>query len=483
MADRVPRLPRRFNPYLHQLQGYYVGQDIYNVPKPVLVMDKAKMRRHCNSLSMAAEALGLGLRTHVKTHKVSRRVRSKLLVLLLMILVQTIEGAELQVNESKSIRLIVSTIAELEHLLPLINDYQYENRIVNVLYGVPLAQSSITRLAAISRKMAGAALSFLVDHPDQVDDLVKYCKLTANRPTVYLKVDTGYHRAGRPPSAMNKGNMIQRLLKMEERQTLAIIGLYSHSSLSYNDSTPDQALATLEAEIDGCMDALSNIAHLFRKGKRMIISVGASPQVTAVENLVQESSEMCPAADSLRTKMQFVTDGAVPGISCTIELHAGVYSVLDMQQLATNSRPNLGPYEDEIAVSVISEVISVYNDGEREQPEALLSVGVLGLGRESCPSYKGWGVLDRTTFPPGTMDDRRLIISRISQEHSIVTWDPDSKGNKTDPLPLTIGQCVRIFPNHACITGAMHGWYVVVDSTNTGRETQIIDVWPRASGW
>lgn len=62
--------PQRLNPSLESLRLLYVGKNIHQVPKPALVLDRAKMRRHCQSLAKAAETLGVGFRAHVKTHKV-----------------------------------------------------------------------------------------------------------------------------------------------------------------------------------------------------------------------------------------------------------------------------------------------------------------------------------------------------------------------------------------------------------------------------
>lgn len=49
---------------------HYVGKSITQLPKPALVLDKAKMHRHCKSLLDAVECLGVDFRAHVKTHKV-----------------------------------------------------------------------------------------------------------------------------------------------------------------------------------------------------------------------------------------------------------------------------------------------------------------------------------------------------------------------------------------------------------------------------
>ncbi|ATY59741.1 Alanine racemase [Cordyceps militaris] len=457
-------IPQRLNPSLESLRQFYLGKHIHDVPKPALILDQARMRRHCQSLVAATEALGVDFRAHVKTHK-------------------TVEGTRLQVGQAKKVKLVASTIAEIEHLLPLLAEYQQQGRDVNVLYGIPLPRSQVSRLAAVGRKLGAKSLAVLVDDADQLKHLSQFHDEAKFPAAVYVKVDTGYHRAGLPPWGINKDSLLSDLVALDISGIVDFVGLYSHSSLSYNDSTPAQAMANLEGEITGCLDALAKNHELFPTNKAFVISVGASPQVSSVENLVAEDSKLSTAAQSLRATMQTVSDSRPHGIATSLELHAGVYSILDMQQMATNSRGKIGGPEDEIAVSVISEVCSVYNNGEREQPEALVSAGVLALGREPCASYKGWGVVDASSFSPDVIADRRLIVSRISQEHCIVAWDSASTAEEGTPLPLTVGQSIRIYPNHACITGAMHGWYLVVDSDMSGMETQIIDVWCRTSGW
>lgn len=444
-------IPQRLTPDLDTLRQFYVGQDVSAVPRPAVTLDRAKMRRHCESLSRAVADLGVGFRAHIKTHKVIHKSHVK--ESLLIRVKQTIEGTRIQVGGSKTVNLVVSTIVELEHILPLLQEYISEKRSVNVLYGIPLPVSQVNRLAAAARQLGPGSITVMVDHAAQLAHVTRFLEESGFPAGVYLKVDTGYHRAGLPPQGINKDGLVTKLKALHAEEKLRIVGLYSHSSLSYNDSTPEQAMANLEGEILGCLEVCSQFPE------DITVSVGASPQVTSILNLTTESA----AATSLKDLIQRVASQRRK-----LELHAGVYSVLDMQQVSTHSRA-LGSLEEEIAISVVAEVCSVYNDGERNQPEALLAVGVLGLGREPCPSYKGWGVLNQS--------GDRMIISRISQEHSIVAWE----GDCSKPLPLQVGQVVQIFPNHACITGALYGWYLVVDSEASS--TKVVDVWIRASGW
>lgn len=392
------------------------------------------------------------------------------------------EGTRLQVGDATQVKLVASTIAEIEYLLPLLKEYQLQGRQVNILYGIPLPRSQVERLAHVGQHLGHGSLTVMVDHADQLAHLERFLQVAKFPAGVHLKVDTGYHRAGLPPSGINKDELLSKLVALDSRGSIDFVGLYSHSSLSYNDSTAAQAMANLEGEITGCIDALSKNGALFPKGKTFTLSVGASPQVSAIENLVTESGALSAEAQSLRSAMQSVCSGTHSGIQTTLELHAGVYSILDVQQLSTNSRLHLGDYEDEIAISVTTEVCSVYNNGEREQPEALASVGVLGLGREPCPGKKSWGVVGWEGFSLEPSPASRLVVARVSQEHSILAWENGQENEDLAPVPLHVGQSIRIYPNHACITGALYGWYLVVDSDETSKE-EIVDVWCRASGW
>ncbi|KAF4342733.1 D-serine dehydratase [Fusarium beomiforme] len=459
-------IPQRQTPPIEELRQFYVGKSIHDVPKPAVILDRSRVARHCESMLRAVETLGLGFRAHVKTHK-------------------TIEATRLQVGQGNvDVKLIVSTLAEMEHLLPLLKEYQNAGRHLDILYGLPLPRSQISRLAALGSELGQGSISVLIDHPSQLESLKAFSQHAKFPARVFLKVDTGYHRAGLPPSAMNKNGLIEALAQLEANGEAELLGLYSHSSLSYKDTTAEQAMANLEGEIQGCLDAVNAQSHLFSKDKELVISVGASPQVTAVENLVTAEGSLSPAAESLRKAIQVVSAGKPGGLHTKLELHAGVYSILDMQQLSTNSRKDFGSYEEEIAISIIAEVCSVYNDNERSQPEALIAVGCLGLGREPCAAYSGWGVISQSSYDAKNQKGRRLIIDRISQEHSIAAWEhaENEDTSALSPVPLEVGQDVVIFPNHACVAGALYGWYLIVDSSGE-HAAKIIDIWVRASGW
>ena len=66
-----------------------------------------------------------------------------------------------------------------------------------------------------------------------------------------------------------------------------------------------------------------------------------------------------------------------------------------------------------------------------------------------------------------------LKVASVNQEHGIIEG--------TTALPyaeLPIGARLRLLPNHACMTAAMHDRYHVVDG-----DDEVVAVWDRCHGW
>ncbi|KAK9858185.1 hypothetical protein MYU51_019067 [Penicillium brevicompactum] len=434
------------NPSQNDLRQFYIGKDVGDVPKPAAVLDVGLIRRHCGTMLDTINKLNVGFRAHIKSHK-------------------TPEIAKLQIGDIKEANFIASTTLEIDMMIPLLLELQREGRSINILYGIPLVPSQVPHLAKAARQLGKNSISVMIDHPDQVPFMEQLSSLAGVPVCVFVKVDTGYHRAGLPPISLNKNGLLEKLVAAEQSGKANILGLYSHSSLSYSGTTPEQAMGHLISEIRGCKDALQKNLHLLPK-RELVISVGATPQVVSSQNLMLSNSS-CMEAQELKTLLS----------ETNVELHAGVYPILDMQQFSTHASAASGSLENEIAISVLAEVCSVYNDSEREKPEALVAAGTLALGREPCASYPGWGVV--SPWRLGKQESsQKLILARISQEHAIVTWNDESQAN----LPLSIGQVVKVHPNHACVTGAYYGWYFVVDSDTDPEASKIVDVWVRGPG-
>ena len=423
------------------------------IPTPAAIVDLSTARANCTAMLSAVQSLSVSFRAHVKTHKTSQLTR-------------------LQVGESsKDVRLIVSTIVEAEQLLPLLHGYKAAGAKVNVLYGVPLGPSSVQRLADVARVLGKDCVTVMIDHVDQLPALKHFKALAGFPARVFVKIDAGTHRAGVVPSSKQMASLLHSIVSMEDAGDLAFTGYYTHAGHSYGGSSPDDAMSMLKAEIDVCKAAASHAPVQSFRGKRVVLSVGASPTALSIQNL-QSGKVSSNAATSLQEAMDL--DQA----SFELELHAGVYPLLDMQQIATRARHFDGDPCDAIALTILAEVCSLYP--ERDWPEALIAAGTVALGREPCKDYDGWGVVT-----PGSIEDgagfggSRLIVSRLSQEHGILAFENNSQHRN---IPVKVGQKIRIWPNHACIASSGYSRYLIVDSKSENPD-EIKDVWPRWRGW
>lgn len=254
------------------------------------------------------------------------------------------------------------------------------------------------------------------------------------------------------------------------------------------------------------------------KESKMVLSLGATPTATAIQNLVWEEeneNETTEAVRKYRDILKQVQEnfevefhaGVYPGMSClffflffyflivhhledSLLTHDDTHTiVMDMQQLATRARPHQSPISGQSLLSfsdlgfrILVEVASLYFD-RGEKPEALIAAGGIVFGREPCKSYPGWGVVTPWPANSGQVYDPEgdrtgWIVGRISQEHGNLTWE----GSRDQFRKLELGEKLLVWPNHACIAGVNFGCYLVVDSDQADPD-RIQDVWVRWRGW
>mgnify|MGYP004500664637 CR=1 FL=1 len=353
-----------------------------------------------------------------------------------------------------------------------------------------MPQGAVPRLITLANSLAPESVNVIIDNKDAFtafhDTLIAHPAFQPEKKIgVFVKIDTGYHRAGILTSSPTFQPLVNAVMEKDTTRSgqgaVVLKGFYSHFGHSYGGSSEDDAASGLIDELLGLEAAAQIVPEEKRRG--LVLSIGATPTATAAQNMLSSSA---PRVDEFHTILSRLKK------QYAVELHAGVYPLLDCQQVATHARPaklegggkeGCQPLnKDAIAIRLLVEVSSVY--AEREKPEALVSAGSLAMGREPCKSYPGWGIVAgtlgnaKTTSVYDERGDRTgWIVGKISQEHGILTWEGDrSKCNE-----LTIGDKVEVWPNHACVVGAGFGWYLVVDSEQGGDE--VVDVWPRWRGW
>jgi D-serine deaminase-like pyridoxal phosphate-dependent protein len=297
---------------------------------------------------------------------------------------------------------------------------------------------------------------------------------------LFIKIAAPISRAGLLPTSASIKPLVEAIAKTPKVQ---LVGAYAHMGESYGSSSPQEALEFLMNEVRDARAGADQILQSLSEGPtgKLTISLGATPTATAVQNALVETEWN----QKFRSYIEEVKD------TYDVEIHAGVYPVLDMQQLATRARPTSSDGKpllsaENIGLRILVEVASTYD--EREKPEALIAAGSIVLGREPCKSYPGWGVVTSWTSgaaqadassvydPEGSMTG--WIVGRISQEHGNLTWEGSTDGMRK----LAIGDKVMIWPNHACMAGPNFGYYVVVDGESSEPD-KVVDVWPRWRGW
>ena len=351
-----------------------------------------------------------------------------------------------------------------------------------------MPQGAVSRLIQLANGLEPGSINVIIDNADAFAKfhhaLTTHGEFQPEKKIgVFIKIDTGYHRAGITTASPKFKPLVDAVLAQdgskEGEGAVMLKGFYSHFGHSYAGSSEDDAASGLIDELVGLEEAARAVPESLHKG--LVLSIGATPTATAAQNMLSSSSPRVEEFHALltRLKQQFA-----------VELHAGVYPLLDCQQVATHARPAEGAAtegfqplnKDAIAIRMLVEVTSVYI--EREKPEALVSAGSLAMGREPCKSYPGWGIVTGSLGNSKTSsvyDERGekagWIVGRISQEHGILTWE----GDKSKCNELAIGDKIEVWPNHACVAGAGFGWYLIVDSEQGGDE--VVDVWPRWRGW
>jgi D-serine deaminase-like pyridoxal phosphate-dependent protein len=316
----------------------------------------------------------------------------------------------------------VSTLKEAE--------YYFNNGIKDIIYAVGIAPVKLKRIADLIKQ--GADIKITLDSIEQTEIVIDKAKEFNVIYPVLIELDCDGHRSGiqtNDPLLVELG----KLLHIDEGTILQ--GILTHAGKSYQSNTIDEIKRIAKAE----RECAVKCAVILRKNNLPcpIVSIGSTPTANFIDD--------------------------VTGIT---EIRAGVFIFQDLVMAG------LGVCDiDDIAISVLTSVIGF----QKPKGWVITDAGWMALSRDIGTSAQkidqGYGVVCDISGNP--LDN--LIVNSTNQEHGIVA---DRAGNKTITEKFLIGDMVRILPNHACATGAMHDKYYVVDS-----DSEIINVWDRISGW
>ncbi|KAJ8104035.1 hypothetical protein POJ06DRAFT_204959 [Lipomyces tetrasporus] len=418
----------------------YKGSSINGLSTPSFIVDLNVVKNNCRRMLQGLEAISpdLRFRPHVKTHKTAEIVRLQL------------------DNGRKHKSVVASTISEIRGLAALVQD----GSVNDILYGIPPTKSKIPTLAATAQELHtfGATLRLMIDSGLQLQFLRDYSESHPNHAlpwSIFIKVNVGDNRAGQTLAASELTEVIRQAVFGKDVQ---LYGFYTHAGGSYSSTSANSASEYLVKEVGGVYEAAALAKSMLLPAdagrQRFVLSVGATP--TAHTSAI--------AGESITNLFAKVMEND------ELEIHAGNYAMLDMQQVATGL---VSP--SDIAGRVVAEVITYYSD----RNEYLIDAGVLALAREPgrIPGI--------ATIMGQRVSGERWIVGRVSQEHGIITKRTETIENvleesldeATIPKSWTPGDRVVLLPQHSCITSSMYQWYYIVENDI------VVDVFLPWRGW
>jgi D-serine deaminase-like pyridoxal phosphate-dependent protein len=257
---------------------------IHDLPTPALLLDADVLERNLRRMAERADALGVSLRPHIKTHKcveIGERQRAL--------------GAQ---------GITVATLPEARAFA--------EHGFDDITWAFPLILGRIDEAAALVERVT---LRLVVDSTDAVAALRR-----SGRPfRVWLKVDCGYHRAGVDP----KSTLARELARsLHESSTLTFDGILSHSGHAYNGPTRVESARAAAEE----RDVMVEFAAALREDGIPVdgISVGSTPSMNAVDHL-DGVTEARPGNYAFYDYTQVLL-GACKASDCAVTVLASVVS-------------------------------------------------------------------------------------------------------------------------------------------------------------
>lgn len=278
------------------------------------------------------------------------------------------------------------------------------------------------------------SFAVLLDDPMVARMLDRVAARAGQRVGVFLEVDCGYGRTGVDP-ASDEALELARFIHTAEG--LELRGLLTHGGHAYACTDRAGILDVARQERDAVVD----LAEALRRAGVPVpeVSVGSTPTMAVADEL----------------------PGGLAGVT---EIRPGNYVFFDVFQAAIGTC-DLG----QVGLSVLGTVIGRYAGAGR----LVTDTGSLALSADPGPIHlDGDATFGVAVAPAGDPAPLRLSLRSLSQEHGRLYADR--------PLPdgvIEVGSRLRIFPNHSCLTAAMHPVLYAV------RGEEVVAEWVPCRGW
>lgn len=362
---------------------------VADLPTPALLVDRARLTANLDAMQARADAAGVALRPHAKTHKTVEIAR-----------MQTARGAR---------GLTVATAAEAEAFANAGSD--------DLRIATPLAAANLARAAALAAR--GTRVSLTVDTETGARIASRAFADAGATADVLVEIDTGQGRCGMPwddPEAVAVGAVVASL------PGLRLVGVLTHGGHAY--SGPDTGEAPEAALARVADDEASRVLHAASR-------LGAAGLLDAATAEVSIGST--PTAGR-------ATVGAVDGFRVT-EWRPGTYVFHDAWQVALGAATLA-----ECALVAVSTVVSRHRRADGTE-RLILDAGKKALSADQSALVAGFGTV---LYSPRTMvPNPHAAIVALSEEHGWMDVPGGAVQEVGDPVFVVPTHACMAVAHHA----------------------------------
>lgn len=365
------------------------------ISKPVMVVDESRCRANIARMAAKARRLGLHFRPHFKTHQ-SHGI-----------------GEWFRDEGVKAI-----TVSSVEMAL-----YFHRKRWKDVTLAIPVNPRESSLFFALSRM---TALNLVITQAEALEPMLGH--FTESHPGVFIKVDTGYGRAGLHYDDLE--GIVNLAAELSATKNVVFKGILAHDGHAYQARTLEE-IEHIRAQSNERLARVRNA--LLAAGFSHFVSAGDTPTCSRSDNW-QGIDEIRPGNFAFYDMQQWVA-----GNCQIVDLAAAVYCPV-------------------IATDPIRGKAVLYGGAVHLSKDYVLEKGkvVYGMAFPVVDGEKPW---------PVDAEDIPFRLSGLSQEHGVISGSPD------EIAQLKPGMLVAVFPAHSCLAARQFSRIV----TTTGGEEQTMN--------
>ena len=343
---------------------------VSDLPTPALLVDRARLQANLDAMQARADAQGVALRPHVKTHKCVEIAR-----------LQAARGAR---------GLTVATVDEAEAFAGAgFDDLRLATPVVS--------PGALSRLAALAG--GGTRVSFTVDSAAGVQRAAE----AVPGAEVLIEIDTGHNRCG---VAWDDARALVLLARAAGAAGLRLAGLLSHGGDAYapagdDETSEDARRRAMTAERDRVLGAAVTLAEAGLLAPGAELSVGSTPGLTAFANAERD------------------------GFRVT-EVRPGTYAFMDATQVALGAARL-----QDCALVCVGTVVSKrrFDDGTER---VITDAGKKVLTTDLRPGSQAYGTV--LYSPRTMIAHPHAVVSGLSEEHGWVDTPGGAIWDVGDPV-------------------------------------------------